>query len=58
MEEYAWKDLNVMIQHSLSVKNIIVTVRKAGVEKNARLAQCFVSIVWAIRMKAFIRTSV
>ena len=53
MEEYAWKDLNVMIQHSLSVKNIIVTVRKAGVEKNARLAQCFVSIIWTIRMKEF-----
>ena len=45
-----------MIQHS--VKNIIVTVRKAGVEKNARFPHCFVSIVWTISIKEFIRTSV
>ena len=35
-----------------------MTVRKAGVEKNARFPHCFVSTIWAIRMKEFIRTSV
>ena len=53
MEENARINLNV-----INVKNIIVTVRKAGVEKNVRFPHYLVSIVWAIRMKEFIRTSV